>query len=586
MDYNMEEKPKKERKFLKGFFKLIFILVILAVLAAGGLFALKVVPNYFVNEITDRENLVLNFSNVTGRMKHNLIVDENDVIYLSMDDIANYYDKYIYYDKEYNQIVTSTDNKVAVFKIDENKMTVNGNTTQIKGKAIEKNGNYYLPISDMEEVYNVKITKADNKVIIESLDRKSTTATASKNIQIKNKANFFSKTLEKVQANEKVFIAEVDDNSLPAGWVKVRTQNGTIGYVEEKSLSNKKVEREQTVYESPMDEKVSIAWEYFSEYFKAPDNTGITYNGVNVVSPSFFNLKLKDTGKDNLTTNDVADMAKINENVGEQGVKYINWAHQNNYKVWAKVSNETLSTTIDEFSCIINDYELRNVMINDILAYAQRYKLDGINLDFEYMYKEDNEAFSRFIIELAPQLRDKGICLSVDVTAPDGGDNWSLCYNRKLIGDKSDYIVFMGYDQNGTNKIGTTAGYNWLEININKFINNDGVNPDKIILALPFYTKLWQTKNGETIKGISIAMNSVDSSIPASATRDWLEDLQQYYVQYDQNGYTYKMWIEDEKSFSKKMDLVNEYNLAGAGYWRKGLESSGVWNIIKEKLEL
>ena len=149
MDYNMEEKPKKERKFLKGFFKLIFILVILAVLAAGGLFALKVAPNYFVNEITDRENLVLNFSNVTGRMKHNLIVDENDVIYLSMDDIANYYDKYIYYDKEYNQIVTSTDNKVAVFKIDENKMTVNGNTIQIKGKAIEKNGNYYLPISDI-----------------------------------------------------------------------------------------------------------------------------------------------------------------------------------------------------------------------------------------------------------------------------------------------------------------------------------------------------------------------------------------------------------------------------------------------------
>ena len=225
-------------------------------------------------------------------------------------------------------------------------------------------------------------------------------------------------------------------------------------------------------------------------------------------------------------------------------------------------------------------------MINDIVAFTQRYKLDGINLDFEYMYKDDNEAFSRFIIELAPQLREKGICLSVDVTAPDGGDNWSLCYNRKLIGDKSDYIVFMGYDQNGTNKIGTTAGYNWLEININKFINNDGVNPDKIILALPFYTKLWQTKNGETIKGISIAMNSVDSSIPASATRDWLEDLQQYYVQYDQNGYTYKMWIEDEKSFSKKMDLVNEYNLAGAGYWRKGLESSGVWNIIKEKLEL
>ena len=46
------------------------------------------------------------------------------------------------------------------------------------------------------------------------------------------------------------------------------------------------------------------------------------------------------------------------------------------------------------------------------------------------------------------------------------------------------------------------------------------------------------------------------------------------------------MWIEDEESFSKKLDLVNEYNLAGAGYWRKGLESESIWKVIKNKLNL
>ena len=202
------------------------------------------------------------------------------------------------------------------------------------------------------------------------------------------------------------------------------------------------------------------------------------------------------------------------------------------------------------------------------------------------MYKDDSEAFSRFVIELAPQLRAIGACLSVDVTAPNGGDNWSLCYNRNVIGEVADYIVFMGYDQYGTSKIGTTAGYNWLENSLKTFLGNEEVPSEKIILALPFYTKLWQTKNDETIKGIVITMNSVNETIPQSASKQWLEDLKQYYVQYEQGGFVYKMWIEDDESFTEKINLVNKYDLAGAGYWRKGFENESVWNIVKDSLQL
>ena len=48
----------------------------------------------------------------------------------------------------------------------------------------------------------------------------------------------------------------------------------------------------------------------------------------------------------------------------------------------------------------------------------------------------------------------------------------------------------------------------------------------------------------------------------------------------------YKMWKEDEKSFEKKLELVNQYDLAGAGYWRKGFEKESVWKIIKNTLGL
>lgn len=574
----MKEEKHKNKVFLK--------LLIIITFFTGVIFALKIAPNYIRNEITDRTNLVINYSDVTGRMKQNVVIDDNGVIYLSMNDIMNYYDNNIYYDETYNQIVTSSEQKLAVLRLDENNITVNGEKVKIRGCANEQDGIYYLPISEMEDIYNIKVSRMENTVVIESLDKKLTVAKVSKKAGIKYKATFFSKIIETIPENGQVVIADVDENTITEGWVKVRTQNGKIGYIEENLLNDIHVEREEKTYTKQIEGNISLAWEYFSEYAKAPNNTGITYDGVNVVSPSFFYLKLEDTKKENLNKVDVLLQSKILENVGDEGTSYINWAKSNGYKVWPKVSNDTLQTTIDEFSYIINDYKLRESMINDIISYVKKYNLDGINLDFEYMYESDKEAFSRFVIELAPQLRNIGAVLSVDVTAPDGSAEWSLCYDRNTIGHVADYIVFMGYDQYGTTKMGTTSGYNWVKTSLNKFIDTEEIPSNKIILGLPFYTKIWKTQNGEVVSSKVISIKNVDEQIPENASKEWKDDLQQYYIQYDDDGYVYKMWVEDEESFAKKIDLVKEYNLAGAAYWRKGLDNEEIWNVIKNKLDM
>lgn len=566
--------------------KLIVIILVFVLLAAAGLFVLKYGKNYIYKEITDRTNLVLNYTNVTGKVKNDMYINEDDVIYLSMEDIANYYDKHIYYDKQYNQIVTSSEEKVATLKIDEKSMIVNGQNIKIKDGAIYKNGIYYLPISEMEQVYNIKIERLNNRIVIESLDRELTTAKVDKKANLKNKTTVFSKTIEKLEKDEKVAIAESKNENLPGGWVKVRTQSGKIGYIEEKYLSNKKIEREAKTYPSQVSGHISLVWEYFSKFYTAPDNTGKEYSGVNVVSPSFFNLRLEDTGKENLTKDDVKSLSNIYDNVGEAGKNYIDWAHKNEYKVWAMVANETLATTIDEFSAMINDYELRQNMINQIVNYAESYNLDGINLDFEYMYADDKDAYSKFIIELAPRLREKGIVLSVDVTAPDGDANWSGCFNRNLIGEVADYIVFMAYDQNTGKQIGTTAGYNWVKTNINKFLGQEEVPAEKIILGLPFYTRLIKTQNDTYINSDAISIADVNSVIPANVEKQWLEDMQQYYIQYNKGLYVYKMWIEDHESFEKKLSLVKENNLAGAAYWKMSFADDKVWEIIEDNLNL
>ena len=249
------------------------------------------------------------------------------------------------------------------------------------------------------------------------------------------------------------------------------------------------------------------------------------------------------------------------------------------------VSNNSLKETTTE---IMKSEELRENLIDNIVREVVQYELDGINIDFENMYSEDKDLFSKFIIELAPRLKDCGIILSVDVTAPDGSETWSLCFDRNVIGGVADYIVFMAYDQYGISSKtpGTTAGYNWVETNINKFLNQEDVKKEKIILGIPLYTRMWKETDGKITSSV-VNMNQIEENLPPESTveRKWNDELKQYYVEYKMNNTVYRMWIEDEKSITEKLNLIKKYELAGAAFWEKDRETENVWQITKNILK-
>ena len=249
------------------------------------------------------------------------------------------------------------------------------------------------------------------------------------------------------------------------------------------------------------------------------------------------------------------------------------------------VSNNSYKDTT---STILNSYTNRQLLIENIVNMAIKYKLDGINIDFEYMYQADKDKFSRFIIELEPRLKEIGVTLSVDVTAPDGSADWSLCYDRHVIGNTADYIIFMAYDQYGTSsvKAGTTAGYNWVETNINKFVGvQEDVPSNKVILGIPFYTRLWKEDSEGNISSETVNMKAVDIVLPADAERVWDDTLKQDYVEYEKEGYKYKMWVEDEKSIQAKLSLMQQYNLGGVAFWEKDREIENIWSSVAEVIK-
>lgn len=558
-----KEKKKKGRTFIK-------ILVVMVLLVVVG-FVLHFAYNYLKEDEDNRTNLIINNSNITNSLKADVYI-ENDIIYFSKGDVANFFDSSIYYDEKYDQIITSSYDKLAVLPINKTQIEVNSSKTTIKAGVMEKDNTYYIPFSELEDIYNVKVaySKNTNIVTVDSLDRDYKIATSTKNTSVKYKPSIFSKTVARVKKGESYVIANRDDYPVPDGWTRVRTEGGNLGYVKNNCMGQINTLREAVKENKKIEGPVSLVWDYYSEYVTAPDRSGTTIKGVNVVSPSFMYVTRLGKGK-------------VEDNIGEQGEKYIKWAKQEGYQIWPTISNNSYIDTTAE---IMRDYKLRENLINQIVSYITKYELDGINIDFEHMYEADKDYFSRFLIELRPRLNEIGAVLSVDVTAPDGGENWSMCYDRHTIGSVADYIVFMAYDEYGTSstKSGTTAGYNWVEANIKKFLGQEGVEADKIILGIPFYTRLWVERNGNILSRDTVTIKGLESILPNNVEKKWDEDLKQYYVEYKKNGSTYKMWIEDEKSIEAKLDLINEYKLAGAAFWEKDMESNKIWDIISKKL--
>ena len=559
-----EQKPKKrinsndKKKKVKKVISIIMGIIIFIIICL-------IANNYIVFDKNKKVNLVINNKNVTSNLKNDVLI-EDDIIYLSQQDISNFFDKHIYKEDEINEIITTYNKKIASIGFEKNSININGADKQIYAHAIEKDGQAYLPISEMKDVYDVEIRNIEKTKVVtmDSLDREQKKAIVTSNLSVKSSTNFIAKTVDRIKKGDYVVVISSDK-----GYTRIRTENGKIGYIKSNKLANEITVREEMKEEKQIEGKVNLTWDYYSEVGSAPDRSGISIDGVNVVSPAFFYLD---------------ENGKLKENIGNRGEQYIEWAHNNGYKVWPMISNAKAGLTVT--SKIMNSYKARQQLIEEIVDKCVEYKIDGINVDFENMKQEDKDLYSRFIIELTPRLKEMGLVTSVDVTAPDGGETWSMCFDRHVIGDVADYIVFMAYDEYGisSTKPGTTAGYDWVKLSLNKFLQTEEIESNKIILGIPFYTRVWTTDSTGKSTSNTVSMKKTSSVIPDGVEKQWDDELKQNYVEYMDGDKKKQIWIEDIDSIKAKISLITENNLGGVASWQKDMEVDEVWEVLKQEI--
>ena len=226
------KKKIKIKNPIKGLTSLIILIFIIVMI-------LKLVFSGEVKEKNNKINIILNNENITEDLKNDIIV-ENDIVYMSYNDIKKFIDNNIY--EENDSIITTSEKKVAKIEYNNNAIDINGSSSKMNAKIKEQNNTIYLPISELENVYddNINFIKETNIVTIDYLNKSLTKAYTIKNISIKSEPKIFAKTIDKVKKSTWViYILEINDN-----WSKIRTQKGIIGYVKTKKLANFVNERE------------------------------------------------------------------------------------------------------------------------------------------------------------------------------------------------------------------------------------------------------------------------------------------------------------------------------------------------------
>ena len=571
-----------KKDIIKDIILFLVLLIFISGLATGGTLLYKkfFMPNQEVVNPYDSADTVLIIEGDEILEENPPRVVERQIL-LPFETVKAHIDPYIWWDESLKKVTVTTTDRVIRMETDNLDAMINDNPLELKFPATEIGDTLYIPIDFLAPFYriNIRHVSQTNVVIIDREDTIHRIGYPTSASAIVRRGSHIRYPIIKEFANtslnsegSKLYIYEEYDK-----WYKVRTADGIIGYIQKehvvvKSLELSKIPESLKTKPVLPSGKINLVWDQMYN----PTKKYLEWkklDGIDVLSPTWFQV-----------ANDKGDL------INRADPQYVEWAHNNGYQVWALVANEF--NNIDNTSEILNNGLKREYIVKQILAFAALYQLDGINIDFENIYKKDKDAFTQFMRELTPYLREQKLVVSVDVTIPDGSDTWSKCYDRKALADTVDYVCLMTYDQTwaGSKVAGSTAQLVWVEENLKKTLKE--VSREKLLLGIPLYTRLWGEtvdKYGNKIEstvGNALSIEAASSLISENkAVPEWDEVSGQYTVSFEKDNIVYKMWLENEHSVNQKTALAHKYNLAGTSAWSHNFANDEVWTVFAENLK-
>ena len=543
----------------------VLVLLFIFILAGSGLgvfFAKKYMPS---NELADKSRIFGIKDGQVALILDNQVQEEKGIyedgqVYLPVDWVNEHLNERFYWDEGEKLLVYALPDSIVY--ADESAQGEKGPLFKVTQDGM------YLSLGVVVNYTDIRTqafaTSQIKRVFIDTSWQPYDTAVLKKTGQVRVRGGVKSQIITEAAAGETVDVLETMEK-----WSRVRTSDGYIGYVENRKLEAGEQVAPVSTFEAPvytsisMDGKVRLGFHQVTR--PEGNNTLESYvsnaRGMNVIVPTWFNVVSGDGTYTSLASRD-----------------YVDKAHDMGLKVWAMVENVSTEESVKNLNTktLMSSTSTRKKLIEKLMNEADTYGFDGFNLDFESLKAEAGPHYVQFIREMSVACRNKGLVLSVDNYVPS---SYTAFYNRKEQGIVADYVIVMGYDEHcAGGEAGSVSSIPYVREGIENTLKE--VPKEKVINAVPFYTRVWTVNEGKTSSkayGISDARQWVEEN---QVELSWDKLLGQYYGETVSGSGQQYIWMEEEDSMKLKIDLIKEFDLAGVACWKLGFEPADIWDIV------
>ncbi len=326
-------------------------------------------------------------------------------------------------------------------------------------------------------------------------------------------------------------------------------------------------------YSTAVNAKYNMTYLYGTgDYIALVENT---QNTLDEVSPSYFDIG----SNGRLVVNEIDK--NFVDAMHEKGIKVVPFFSNH----WNRERGVAMFSQMD-------------VVVDELVTAVTENNLDGVNVDIENMTEGSRKWYVDFVKLLREKMpAEKIVAVSVAANPKGWTTGWHGSYDYAELGKYADYLMIMAYDEHYEGgEAGSVASYEFIEESIKYALKH--VTKEKIVLGLPLYARYWKT--GATSGGAAasyiqvqnliskydskVTYDSESKSMKAVITIKESDEKPKIYGKTLETG-EYEFWYESDETIKEKLELINTYDLKGAGTWRLGMENVSMWDVFKEVLK-
>lgn len=526
--------------------------------------------------VTSNDEVAIVLNNEINEAKA-IVIDGH--VYIDYQFLHDYINNRFYWDHNENVLLYATSQDLITATADSSTYLITKSSVDYGRPVVKANSDSAYVDLDFAKQYSdftYKYIDNPHRIVITNQWGEYEVASLKKDSNIRVKGGIKSPILKSKKAKTEVTVIEKGDN-----WTKVMTDDGIIGYLQNRNLSASETKTRKSDFQPDTfahikkDFEICMAWHQVTNQSANAAVSSVLSGtkGINVISPTWFYLNDNDGNLANLASLD-----------------YVNYCHSQGVEVWALVSN--LENKDADSTEVLTHTSKRQNLVNQIISMAIQYNLDGINLDFEALNREEvGDSYIQMVRELSIKCANNGIVLSIDNYVPT---EYTSFYNRAEQANFADYVVIMGYDEHyAGSDAGSVSSLNWVKQGVADTLKE--VPAEQVILGMPFYTRVWaltpEDENADSADADTDTAYEVSSQIygmraanellaTKGAVKTWQEDCGQNYAEFTDGNSKYQVWLEDAASAEARLKVMDENKLAGASFWKLGFETSDVWDTI------